>query len=152
MGLGFGPAMAGAPEGTPYTRYTCMSTNEDGFEFFEQKYTESRERAARRLEETALGQSVGLNGYTTVAEAQTLAEHLQLSATSTLLDVGAGRGWPGSHVTRTSGCRLVSADRPWDALLAARTRGGTDVVAAVGGALPFPGDTFDGIVHADVFC
>ena len=71
---------------------------------------------------------------------------------ATLLDVGAGRGWPGSHVARTSGCRLVSTDVPWDALLTAKTRPGIEVVAAQGGALPFRGDTFDAIVHADVFC
>ena len=127
-------------------------TRPDTFQFLEQKYAKSRVRAARRIEEAALGQSVGLNGYTTAEEAQTLCEHLDLQAAATLLDVGAGRGWPGCHVARTSGCRLISTDVPWDALLAARARGGTDVVAAQGGALPFRDGTFDAIVHADVFC
>ena len=127
-------------------------TTLDNSEFFEQKYAESRARAARRIEEVALGQTVGLNGYTTAEEAQTLCAHLNLAPAARLLDVGAGRGWPGSHVARTSGCRLVSTDVPWDALVAAKTHHGTDVVAARGGALPFRGNTFDAIVHADVFC
>ena len=127
-------------------------TKPDSVAFFEQKYAESRARAARRIEEAALSQTVGLNGYTTTEEAQTLCEHLDLAAAATLLDVGAGRGWPGSHVARSSGCRLVSTDVPWDTLLATKTRRGTEVVAAQGGALPFRGDTFDAIVRADVFC
>ena len=127
-------------------------TRPDSVAFFEQRYAKARERAARRIEEAALSQTVGLNGYTTTEEAQTLCEHLGLAPAATLLDVGAGRGWPGSHVARTSGCRLVSTDAPWDALLTAKTRPGTEVVAAQGGALPFRGDTFDAIVHADVFC
>ena len=127
-------------------------TRPDSVAFFEQKYAESRARAARRVEEAALNQTVGLNGYTTTEEAQTLCEHLDLAPAATLLDVGAGRGWPGSHVAQTSRCRLVSTDVPWDALLVAKTRPGAEVVAAQGGALPFRGDTFDAIVHADVFC
>ena len=129
-----------------------MPTREERFEFFEQKYAGSRERAARLVEERAFGQAGGVNGYTTIEEAWTLSEHLDLSATATLLDVGAGRGWPGSYVARTSDCRLVSTDLPWDALLAAKRWGRSEVVAAPGGALPFPADTFDGIVHADVLC
>ena len=127
-------------------------THPDNVAFLEQQYAKSRARAARRIEEAALGQTVGLSGYTTTAGAQTLCEHLDLAAAATLLDVGAGRGWPGSHVVRTSGCRLVSTDVPWDALLVAKTGPGAEVVAAQGGALAFRGNTFDAIVHADVLC
>ena len=68
------------------------------------------------------------------------------------MDVGAGQGWPGSYVAKTSGCRLVSTDVPWDALLVAKLRRETAVVKARGGSLPFRGDSFDAIVHADVLC
>ena len=125
---------------------------EDNLEFFELKYAATRARAARRVEEAVLGETVGLNGYTTTAEAQTLCEHLGLEARATLLDVGAGQGWPGSHVAETTGCRLVSTDVPWDALLVAKLRRETAVVQARGGSLPFRGDSFDAIVHADVLC
>ena len=125
---------------------------EDNLEFFELKYAAARARAGRRIEEVALGETVGLNGYTTKAEAQTLCEHLGLRARTTLLDVGAGQGWPGSHVAEMTGCRLVSTDIPWKALLMAQLRRETTVVQARGGSLPFRGDSFDAIVHADVLC
>ncbi len=124
----------------------------DNCEFFESKYDAARARAGRRIEEVALGQSVGLNGYTTVVEAETLCEHLDLETTATLLDVGSGQGWPGSHISRMAGCRLVSVDVPWNALQMAKTQPGTVAVRARGGSLPFRGDSFDAIVHADVFC
>ena len=127
-------------------------TRPDNAEHFEQKYAVSRGRAERRIEEAALGQAVGVNGYTTVAEAQTLCDHLALTPNSALLDVGAGRGWPGAHVARASGCRSVSTDMPWDALLTAQARGVTEVVAAHGETLPFGRAVFDGVVHADVLC
>ncbi|SVC60967.1 uncharacterized protein METZ01_LOCUS313821, partial [marine metagenome] len=63
---------------------------ENNREFFELKYTTARVRAARRIEEAALGQVVGVNGYTTVVQAQRLGEHLALEAGATLLDVGTG--------------------------------------------------------------
>ena len=125
---------------------------EDNLEFFELKYAAARARAGRRIEEVALGETVGLNGYTTVAQAQTLCEHLGLEARATLLDVGAGQGWPGSHVAEMTGCRLVSTDIPWEALLVAQLRCETAVVQARGGWLPFRGDSFDAIVHADLLC
>ena len=129
----------------------------DWHAFFERKYARTRATAARRLERAALGHEVGLNGYTTLEQAHVLCGRLDLPPGALLLDVGAGRGWPGSHVARTSGCRLVSTDVPWDALLDAKARhapsqAGDGVVAADGGALPFRTDHFDGIVHADVLC
>ena len=125
---------------------------DDTGEFFELKYAAARVRAARRVEEAALGEVVGMNGYTTIAQAGMLCEHLGLDASATLLDVGAGQGWPGSYVADTTGCRLVSADVPWEALLAAQLRRGNTVVKARGGSLPFRGDSFDAVVHADVLC
>ena len=129
-----------------------MSHMENNREFFELKYTTARVRAARRIEEAALGQVVGVNGYTTVVQAQRLGEHLDLEAGATLLDVGTGQGWPGSYIAETTGCRLVSADVPWEALLAAKLRRETGVVKACGESLPFRGDSFNAIVHTDVFC
>jgi len=120
---------------------------EDNLDFFELEYAVARARAGRCIEE-----AVGLNGYTTVAQAQTLCERLDLEARATLLDVGAGRGWPGSHVARTTGCRCVSTDVPWGALLGAKLQRESAVVQVRGGSFPFRGDSFDVIVHADVLC
>ena len=108
------------------------------------------------VEREAFGHDLGLNGYTTQRQAEALRSHLRVSPGDSVLEVGAGRGWPGWYVIEPIGCRLVSTDIPRDALLEAKTRGTTDtaleVAAADGRALPFRPDIFHGIIHADVFC
>jgi len=128
-------------------------------EFFRERYGRTRQEASREVERSVLGHDVGVNGYTTVAEAGALVEHLGLSPTSLLLDLGSGRGWPGSYLSRLGGCRVVLTDIPLEALRAAREYVETRevgararIVAAEGGALPFAPDLFDAISHADVFC
>ena len=130
---------------------------QDNFDSFVEKYSQSRSRASRQVEREALGHEVGLNGYTTTKQAQALCNRLQLQSTGRLLDVGAGRGWPGTHVADSSGCRLVSTDVPLDALRDVKrrvygSRVRRAVVAADGRALPFTSNCFHAIVHADVFC
>ena len=128
-------------------------------EFFRERYGRTRQEASRDVERSVLGHDVGVNGYTTVGQAEALMEHLRLSPSSLLLDLGSGRGWPGSYLSRLAGCGVVLTDLPLEALRSAReyveTRGvgaRTRIVAAEGGALPFVPDLFDGISHADVFC
>ncbi len=111
------------------------------------------------LERIALGQDAGVQGYTTVRQAEVLGQALRLRPTSRLLDIGAGRDWPGAHLARAAGCRLFSTDVPWEALREARERtagweppGSCQVLAANGLALPFRPGSVDAVVHADVFC
>ena len=124
-----------------------------------ERYEPARSRAAARLERQALGHEVGLNGYTTVAEARRLLGYLGLGAGDRLLDLGTGRGWPGTFLAAATGCHLVMADIPAEGLRHARAyarhRGiarRTACIGAEGAALPFRRDTFDAVVHADVFC
>jgi len=128
-------------------------------EFFRERYARARREASREVERSVLGHDVGVNGYTTVEQAEALVEHLRLSPSSLLLDLGSGRGWPGSHLARLGGCRVVLTDVPLEALRAAReyveTRevgARTRIVAAEGTSLPFGPDLFDALSHADVFC
>ena len=132
---------------------------DDNLAYIAERYSPARSQAARQVERAALGHEVGLNGYTTVEQAQILSDYLQLAPSSCLLDLGAGRGWPGSHIAQSNACCLVSSDVPWDALVEARANiesrgilGTSEVVAADGRALPFRAGHFDAIVHADVFC
>ena len=122
----------------------------------EERYSRERTAGARLVEREAFGHDVGLNGYTSIHQAQVLREHLRVNPGDSALEVGAGHGWPGWYVIESTGCRLVSTDIPRDALRQARTRGTTDtaleVAAADGRALPFRSDVFQGIIHADVFC
>ena len=121
-------------------------------DFFEAKYSRHRSGAARHVERVALGHEVGLNGYTTIPEAKVLSDQLLLRPGSVLLEVGAGRGWPGSYIAHANGARLISTDIPLDALVDAKKTTAAGVVAADGRALPVRTGGVTGIVHADVLC
>ena len=128
-------------------------------DFFQQKYSRPQADVAREVERMVLGHAVGLGGYTTIEEADKLREVLLLERKHRLLDLGAGRGWPGSHLASSSGCRLVSTDVPVAAMREARSnldrvglRERSTTVAAEGGSLPFEAGCFHAVVHADVLC
>lgn len=111
---------------------------------------------AERLRSDVLGTGV-VNGYTTVAQADEIARELSLSEGDRLLDLGGGRGWPGSRVARDAGCELVVCDLPMSALLGAvESLDGALPAAAVvrgdGRTLPFADGSFDGVCHTDVLC
>lgn len=126
---------------------------------FEERYGIAGNRAAALLEERVIGAVWGANGYTTLAQAEELHDHLALTSNARLLDVGTGRGWPGLYIAQRSGCSVVGSDLPLAALKKATARARRDalddrsaMVVASGSTLPFPPQTFDGIVHADVLC
>lgn len=128
-------------------------------EFFIGRYGRLESDPARQVERDVFGREVGLNGFTTIEQAGALLELLELSPGHRLLDVGAGRGWPGSLLAEVSGCRLTCTDIPLNALLGAKQifadRGleaSSQVVAADAVALPFRSAAFDAVSHADVFC
>lgn len=120
------------------------------------RYSRERSAGARLVEREAFGHDVGLNGYTSTHQAQVLREHLRVTPGDSVLEVGAGRGWPGWYVMESSGCRLVSTDIPRDGLVEAKAKTTQGIVhefaAADGLALPFPAHAFQGVIHSDVFC
>ena len=94
-----------------------------------------------------------------LAQADELHDHLALTSSSRLLDVGTGRGWPGLYIAQRAGCSVVGTDLPLAALKKAAARARREalddraaMVVASGATLPFPSQTFDGIVHTDVLC
>ena len=137
-------------------------------EHFAERYRVAPAEVSRRIELAVIGGDWGANGYTTMAQAGLLAHELGLRPSARLLDLGAGRGWPGLYLAAATGCRVVLADRPIEGLrgaaararretLAARARRETLAaraapVVASARALPFPPATFDAIVHTDVLC
>jgi cyclopropane fatty-acyl-phospholipid synthase-like methyltransferase len=97
------------------------------------------------------------NGYTTLSQADRIAELLRLGPGRRLLDLGSGRGWPGARVADATGCDLVVTDLPLLALRDARgvapeAGGARAVVCADGRLLPFREACFDAVCHADVLC
>src|SRR5687768_6293629 len=126
---------------------------------FEERYGIRGNRAAALVEERVIGAVWGANGYTTLAQADELFGHLALAPTSTLLDVGTGRGWPALYLAQRAGCSVVGTDLPLSALHTARARADREklghrasMVVASGGTLPFRRRSFDAIVHTDVLC
>src|SRR3989304_4699554 len=100
---------------------------------------------ALAVEREVIGANVGASGYTTVAQADALIPELRLRPGTLLLDVGAGRGWPGPYLAQETGCHVVLADVPAPGLATAAKRanegglsGRASFVRAAAGSLPFP--------------
>jgi methylase of polypeptide subunit release factors len=126
---------------------------------FSQRYGEERGDVVRAIELAVIGGDWGANGYTTIAQADQLADTLQLGAGSIVVDIGAGRGWPGLYLSSRTGCSVVMTDVPVEGLASARERAqreGLDdrawPVNASARDLPFRAGTFDAVVHTDVLC
>ena len=62
---------------------------------FQERYRNTPSLLTRQIEQRVIGGDWGANGFTTMAQADTLARELGLSAADRLLDLGTGRGWPG---------------------------------------------------------
>lgn len=128
-------------------------------ERYRERYGPDVPPVAIAVEREVLGGDYGGNGYTTVEQADRLAAALALGPGDRLLDLGAGCGWPGLHLTRTTGCTAVLVDLTVPAMARARRRasqeqtaGRTAVVVASARHLPFRPESFDAVVHADVLC
>ena len=126
---------------------------------FDQRYGAALPPVARQIEQRVIGGDWGANGFTTMAQADTLARELGLSAADRLLDLGTGRGWPGLYLAARTGCRVVPTDLPLEGPRVAASRATSEglaaragVVAAAASALPFRACSFDVIIHTDVLC
>ena len=126
---------------------------------FADRYAVERGEVNRRIERVVIGGDWGANGYTTKAQADELGGLVGARAGLRLLDVGAGRGWPGLYLAATTGCSVVLSDLPIEGLRSAAKRaageglgGRVGAVAASASRLPFGPGVFDAVVSTDVFC
>jgi cyclopropane fatty-acyl-phospholipid synthase-like methyltransferase len=131
----------------------------DAGAMFRERYGRPASDATRELERLVIGGDFGANGYTTVGQAELLAQRLDLRADDRLLDVGSGRGWPGLYLAKVTGCSVVLTDIPAEGLATARTRAAVEglaersrAVASSARRLPFRFESFDAVVHTDVLC
>ncbi len=131
----------------------------DAKQRFEERYGAGQNQATVALEREVIGGDYGANSYTTREQADALLDHLGLTRGQRLLDIGAGRGWPGLYLSKRSGCSVVLTDLPVVALNEAGRRARKDRVhkrsegiVAGGANLPFRPRSFDAIVHSDVLC
>jgi 2-polyprenyl-3-methyl-5-hydroxy-6-metoxy-1,4-benzoquinol methylase len=126
---------------------------------FQERYRNTPSLLAGQIEQRVIGGDWGANGFTTMAQADTLARELHLSAGDRLLDVGSGRGWPGLYLAARTGCRVVLTDLPLEGLRVAASRAAAEglaaragVVVAAASGLPFRAGSFDVVIHTDVLC
>lgn len=128
-------------------------------ERFAQRYASRASAAHQRVEQAVIGATWGANGYTTLAQADGLAELLDLGPADLLLDIGAGRGWPGLYLAHSRGCAAVLVDLPVEGIRIAVERARAEgvanrvhAVAASATALPLRSGCVDAVVHTDVLC
>lgn len=126
---------------------------------FRERYAVPPSDVTREVERAVIGSDWGANGYTTLEQADRLAEVLELAPGRRLLDVGSGQGWPGLYLSATTGCDVVLTDLPTGGLRLARERieegrlaGAASLVACAASAMPFRARIFDAVVHTDVLC
>ena len=126
---------------------------------FSERYATPSAEISQDIERRVIGAVWGVNGYTTLNQADEIGRLLHLSPSRRLLDVGTGRGWPGLHLAQTTGCTVVGTDMPIEGLEVAaqraRSEGVNDravVVAAAGAHQPFRAGSFDAVVLTDVLC
>jgi hypothetical protein len=125
---------------------------------FAARYTLPRTDVVQEVERRVIGAVWGANGFTTVAQADLIAERLDLTLGKRLIDVGTGRGWPGLYLAKRTGCDVVLTDLPIEGLRQAQNRVEVESVSSLGAVvasaryLPFANESIDAIVHTDVLC
>jgi len=129
------------------------------FERFSNKYKLVQNELLQQIERSNCGCDYGATSFTTLKQTKELEAMLALGAKQSLLEVGAGSGWPGLYLAKQSGCDITLTDLPVEGLRIARERGESEqlsgictVTVASGSALPFRTGVFDAISHSDVLC
>lgn len=128
-------------------------------EVFTARYAAGRQAVNRQIERAVIGGDWGANGYTTMAQADELGRLLDLGPGRRLLDVGAGRGWPGLYLAASTGCSVILSDLPVEGLRAATVRAAAEglrsrawAVVASAGRVPLRPGSLDAVVATDVLC
>ena len=128
-------------------------------EAFDAEYRLGTLPVMQAVERAVCGCAYASTAWTIRAEADAIGAALGLRPGVTLLELGAGSGWPALYLAHTSGCEVVLTDLPLDGLGIARERAAQDGVSdrclaacADGAALPFVDERFDAINHSDVLC
>lgn len=134
-------------------------TERTTIEQFDQSYRYATSEVIQSIERSVCGCAYGGTSWTTREEAERIGQALALAPGKSLLEVGAGSGWPSLYLAKLTGCSAVLVDLPLEGLRVASERAQADgladhcfVAQADGAALPLKAATFDAISHSDVLC
>ena len=133
-----------------------MSSYSELSEAFQERYRIAHDPAMLRAERKVLGSDYGAASYTTMKQADDLADILELGPGKLLLDIGSGAGWPGNYLAASTGCHAILTDPVVEGMWLAVDRAespsmnSTPVVAS-GTSPPFRDDTFDASTSSDAF-
>jgi ubiquinone/menaquinone biosynthesis C-methylase UbiE len=126
---------------------------------FERQYRDGQRPAVQAVERAVCGCDYGGTSWATRAEADQIIGALDLGPGGSLLEVGAGSGWPALYLAARAGCDVTLTDLPPGALRIAMERAARDGIpgacqagAADAAHLPFRDAHFDAINHSDVLC
>lgn len=126
---------------------------------FNNFYQLSTHDVLRKIEKHTCGCCYGGNSWTTKEQAEYMSKALDLSPQSSLIDLGAGAGWPGLYLSSMSGCSLTLVDLPETGLKIATKRSIQDKISqrvrtlvADAAELPFMNQSFDAVSHSDLLC
>lgn len=124
---------------------------------FEEVYARATSLTTQKIERQMCGCNFGDNSWTTREQAEELIPHLKLRPSSSLIDLGAGTGWPGIYIAKKGGCRTTLADLPEIGLRIATQRAEDEGVSdrtetRIGDPadMSFPSACFDGISHIEL--
>jgi len=137
----------------------CTKAEREQIAKFDNFYQLSTYDVLRRIESHTCGCCYGGNSWTTKKQAGLMVQKLELSPRSSLIDVGAGAGWPGLYLSSISGCSLTLVDLPETGLKLAADRSIQDKIServitliADAAELPFEDQSFDAVSHSDLLC
>ena len=93
------------------------------------------------------------------SEADQIMSEVGMDRKTTLLDLGAGAGWPGLYFAKHSGCSVTLLDLPEEGLKIAAERAAEDGISGQvhiergdASRMPFENGSFSVITHSDVLC
>ncbi len=130
---------------------------QDRVDHYGSQYSNFQSDVLAAVRRKAFGEDYGQNGWQTAIEQDLFIGHLALDSASRLLDVACGSGGPSLRVVERSGCSVVGVDLHEDGVSTARRaaaeRGLGDRAvfqrADASQPLPFPDETFDGVLCID---
>ena len=137
----------------------CTKAEREQIAKFNNFYQLSTHDVLRRIEKYTCGCCYGGNSWTTEKQVILMGQKLGLSPRSSLIDIGAGAGWPGLYLSSIRGCSLTLVDLPETGLKLAANRSIQDKIServttiiADAAELPFGDQSFDAVSHSDLLC